>query len=148
VNFVSDSRSGVASITAFSGIVTAEAVEIRVGGAREVRISVSAVPQRLTDSRTSQITASVFDEFGNPVPNIGVIFNVDGDSTDFMESNGRPIFTDNDGRARDVYRTRYPFGAPPKVVTVIATTTASPGSGSASPPPSGPATGSVDVFVN
>ena len=147
VNFVSDSRSGVASITAFSGIVTAEAVEIRVGGARPVRVSVSAVPQRLTDSRTSQITATVFDENGNPVPNIGVIFRVDGDATDFMESNGFPVFTDNDGRARDVYRTRYPFGAAPKVVTIIATTTAVPGTGGASPAP-GSTGGEVQVFVN
>jgi hypothetical protein len=147
VNFVSDSRSGTATITAFSGSVTsAEPVTIDVGGARPVRVAVSADPQRLTNSRTSQITASVFDTNGNPVPNIGVIFTVeDGESTDFMESGGRPIFTDNDGRARDVFRTRSPIGGAPRVVTVRATPLAGSGGG-ASPSPS--TSGTVDIFIN
>jgi Big-like domain-containing protein len=147
VNFVSDSRSGTATIRAFSGSVTGDPVEVRIGGARVVRVSVAAVPQRLTDSRTSQITATVFDQNGNPVPNIGVIFTVTGESTEFMESNGLPQFTDRDGRARDVFRTRYPFGAPPREVTVNASTTASPGTGGASPTP-GSTGGSVVIFIN
>lgn len=140
VNFVSDSRSGTATVTAFSGSVTMEGgIEIQVGGVRAVLVTVAAAPQRLTDSRTSQITATVLDENGNSVPNVGVIFTVTdpADTTDFMESNGRPVFTDNDGRARDVYRTRYPFAAAPTDATITATVT------SADRP-----TGTVTVFIN
>lgn len=143
VNFVSDARSGTAHIRAFSGSITAEAVEVLVGGVRPVRVFVAAVPQRLTDSRTSQITATVVDDNGNPVPNIGVVFTVEGTdtATEFMESGGRVVFTDNDGRARDVFRTRHPFGAAPKDVTVRATPTGVQGTGTT---PSG----TVMVFIN
>jgi hypothetical protein len=138
VNFVSDSRSGTATITAVSGTVT-QTAPIEVGGVRVVRVTVSASPVRLTDSRTSQITATVFDANGNPVPNVGVVFTVTtrADASDFMESNGRMVFTDNDGRARDVYRTRYPFGAVPTDAVITATATSAGG-------PSG----TVTVFVN
>jgi hypothetical protein len=148
VNFVSDSRSGIASITAMSGAATLEeAVEIEVGGVRPVRVQVTAEPRRMTDSRSSQITAIVIDRNGNPVPNIGVFFSVEGEATEFMESGGQMVFTDNDGRARDVLRTRYPFGAPGRVVTVVATPAATPGSGGSDGTPAS-LSGEVDVFIN
>jgi adhesin/invasin len=140
VNFVSDSRSGTATITAFSGSVTSAAgVDIAVGGVRTVRVTVAAEPTRLTNSRTSQITATVFDANGNPVPNIGVIFTVTTGRTadDFMESGGRTIFTDNDGRARDVFRTRSSFDSAARQVTITATATSATGP-----------TGTVVVFIN
>lgn len=141
VNFVSDSRSGTAQVTAMSGAAVSEPVEIEVGSVRPARVIVSASPNRLTDSRTSQVIATVLDEFGNPVPNVPVFFEVlagtvvapspspspttPGGTTaplEFMESQGRPVFTDQDGRARDVFRTRYDRGLPSRVVTVVATT--------------------------
>jgi hypothetical protein len=148
VNFVSDARSGTASISAVSGAAApAEPVTIEVGGARPVRVQMAAEPRRLTNSRTSQITATVLDQNGNPVPNIGVFFDVDGDATEFMESSGRVVFTDNDGRARDVLRTRYPFDAPAKVVTVTATPAATGGTPGPEGTPSS-AAGQIDVFIN
>ncbi|HEY7512771.1 MAG TPA: hypothetical protein VIG50_21095 [Vicinamibacteria bacterium] len=139
VNFVSDSRSGVAQVTAISGPAVSEAVEIQVGSVRPARVIVTASPNRLTDSRTAQVLAIVLDEFGNPVPNVPVFFAVLSGvvappspspapgggttaATEFMESQGQPVFTDNDGRARDVMRTRYDRSLPSRTVTVTATT--------------------------
>jgi hypothetical protein len=120
VNFVSDARSGTANITAFSGAATATAT-IDVGSIRPELVVVTASPQRILESRSSQIVAVVLDANGNPVPNVPVFFSVDG-ATEFMESGGQPVFTDQDGRARDVLRTRYPRDAVGKSVTVTATT--------------------------
>jgi len=126
VNFVSDTRSGLATVTARSGAVSAETT-IAVGGELTLHVLVTAEPRRIVDSRSSQITATVLDSDGNPVPNIGVYFTVSGPgaqvaSTEFLDSGGRVIFTDNDGRARDVLRTRWPRDAAAKTVTVTATT--------------------------
>jgi adhesin/invasin len=120
VNFVSDARSGTATVTAFSGTVTGTG-EIRVGSILPERVVVTAAPPRLTDSRTSQIVAVVLDIDGNPVPNVPVFFSTTG-STESMESGGQAVFTDNDGRARDVLRTRHPRELVAKSVVVTATT--------------------------
>jgi hypothetical protein len=121
VNFVSDSRSGTATVTATSGGITPKEVTITVGSALPARVMVGATPQRITDSRSSQIVATVLDENGNPVPNTPVFFSVVG-STERMESGGEAVFTDNDGRARDVLRTQHPRELAAKAVTVTATT--------------------------
>jgi hypothetical protein len=120
VNFVSDARSGTANITAFSGAATGTAT-IAVGSIRPDLVVVTASPQRILESRSSQIVAVVLDENGNPVPNVPVFFSVNS-ATEFMESGGQPVFTDQDGRARDVLRTRYPRDAPARSVDVTATT--------------------------
>ena len=123
-NFISDSRSGTANITAVSGggaapapepssspgpqpIVAANStsVSIRVGAVLPTRVVVTADPSRITDSRSTHIFATVLDGNGNPVANIPVIFTVDT-TTEFMDSQGHPIFTDTNGRAEDVLRTR------------------------------------------
>jgi hypothetical protein len=106
VNFISDARSGTANITAVSGPLTG-AADVSIGEAVASNMIVIADPSRivLTHSKTTRIIATVLDGFGNPVPNIGVIFTVDG-STETMESAGQPIFTDNNGRAEDTLRTR------------------------------------------
>ena len=121
VNFVSDSRSGTATITATSGGITPKEVTITVGSALPERVMVGATPQRITTSRSSQIVATVLDANGNPVPNTAVFFSVTG-STERMESGGEAVFTDNDGRARDVLRTQHPRELVAKNVTVTATT--------------------------
>ena len=121
VNFVSDSRSGTATITAMSGGITPKEVTITIGSALPERVMVGATPQRITTSRSSQIVATVLDESGNPVPNTAVFFSVTG-STERMESGGEAVYTDNDGRARDVLRTQHPREFAAKNVTVTATT--------------------------
>ena len=120
VNFVSDARSGTANITASSGLATATAT-ISVGSVRPALVVVTAAPQRILESRSSQIVAVVLDDNGNPVPNVPVFFSVNG-ATEFMESGGQAVFTDNDGRARDVLRTRHPRAEDGKTVTVTART--------------------------
>jgi hypothetical protein len=106
VNFISDARSGTASITAVSGLVTG-AASVIIGEAVATNMIVIADPSRivLSISRTTHIIATVLDGEGNPVPNIGCIFTVDT-PTELMDSQGHPIFTDNNGRCEDVVRTR------------------------------------------
>jgi hypothetical protein len=120
VNFVSDSRSGTGTITAISGAATAEG-EISVGSILPALVVLTAVPQRILESRSSQVVAVVLDEFGNPVPNVPVFFSTTG-ATEFFDSGGQAVFTDNDGRARDVLRTRHPRDAAFRAVNITATT--------------------------
>jgi hypothetical protein len=134
VNFVSDARSGTANVTAMSGAAVSEPVPIEVGSVRPELVVVTASPERILESRSSQIVAVVLDVNGNPVPNVPVFFSVDG-ATEFMDSGGQAVFTDQDGRARDVLRTRYPRDAVGKTVTVTATTANSK-------------TGTTQVFIN
>jgi hypothetical protein len=157
VNLVSDSRSGMATVSAFSGggatttpspsptaasagspvlafssgavtgassvLVTdaSATVTVTIGSARPTRVLLTVTPQRLTESRTARVIALVFDAEGNPVANVPVVFSVVG-ATELLDSQGRPVFTDNSGEATDVLRTRYPIGSPQKTVTVTATT--------------------------
>jgi len=144
VNLLSDGRSGTATVralsggTASSGGGTASPSPGTGGGAgasgtATVRIGplpkaifLSAVPNRLTDSRTTHLFAQVYDGDGNPIPNVPVIFTITGTSigpiTEHLDSGGTPVFTDNNGIAEDILRSQYPFGAAVKTVTVSANT--------------------------
>lgn len=143
VNLVSDSRSGVATVTAFSGggssssgttpgsVPTtgggplSNSVLVGIGSVLPKLVIVTANPIRIVDSRSTHVFANVSDERGNPVPNVPVIFTVDAQSsaslnTEHMDSAGSPIFTDMNGRSEDVMRTKWGFGDGPKTVTVRA----------------------------
>ena len=138
VNFVADSRSGTANVTAISGgpaPSTGEGsgstssgtgsakVTIAIGSALPTRVLVGANPQRITSSRQSTITASVYDERGNPVQNVPVSFSLSGSLIEeTLDSGGAPRYTDSNGQASDVLRTRAPVGGIQKTVTVTATT--------------------------
>ena len=106
VNFVSDTRSGTANITAVSGPVTG-GTGVAVGEAVASRMIVTADPPfiKLSVSKTTHIIATVLDSNGNPVPNIGVIFTVNS-TTELMEPAGTPVYTDSNGRAEAVLRTK------------------------------------------
>ena len=105
--FVSDSRSGRANIRAFSGSVTSDEIVITVGNARIAAIRLRAVPSRITISNSTHVIATVVDESGNPVANVPVFFEVvDSKATEFFDSAGAPIHTNNNGEAEDVLRTR------------------------------------------
>jgi len=108
VNLTSDSRSGEATITAFSGVANSSAT-VRIGAVRPTRVFVRAEPSIITNSRSTHIIATVVDIDGNPVPNVPVVFSVPG-AFEFMDSSGQPIFTNNNGEAEDVMRTRRPAG--------------------------------------
>jgi len=106
VNFVSDTRSGTANITAVSGPVTG-GTAVAIGEAVASRMIVTADPPfiKLSVSKTTHIIATVLDSNGNPVPNIGVIFTVNS-TTELMEPAGTPVYTDSNGRAEAVLRTK------------------------------------------
>jgi hypothetical protein len=138
VNFVSDSRSGVATIRALSGgpapSVSAApspgtspppsgggggsgdaTTTVTVGNVRVRDIRLRADPMRITTSNSTHVFALVIDANGNPIPNVPVRFEVLPDSgaspapggtgTEFFDISG-PVFTNNNGEAENVLRTR------------------------------------------
>ncbi len=145
VNFVADSRSGIATITAWSGgpapapsaspspssDATATgtgnaSIAITIGSKLPTTVVVTANPQVLAAARQALITANVFDQYGNPVQNVPVIFSVSAESTvalqEFLDSGGSPRYTDSNGQAFDTLTTRAPAGTTSsKTVTVTAT---------------------------
>jgi hypothetical protein len=139
VYFVADSRSGQACVTAYSGgapptgcvasgdgtgsAQTGASVQIGVGSALPKLVIVTAGPERITNPRHATIVANVYDESGNPVQNVPVVFTI----TEFgsvleetLDSGGSPRFTDSTGRAFDTLRTRALTTEDPRTVTVSA----------------------------
>lgn len=135
VNLRATGRSGEANITAFSGggnaptptpsptptpgsgtetVFLAAAgntatAKVTIGTVGANSVLVTADPSRITNSRSTQITATVFDATGNPLPGAPVYFDVDpalGGATNYMDSGGQARFTDSNGQAFDVMRTR------------------------------------------
>jgi hypothetical protein len=151
VYFVADSRSGQACVTAYAGGTAPSAgcaatsgtgtsgtgtttagtasgqgnasVQIGVGSALPKLAIVTADPPRIISPRHATITANVYDEFGNPVQNVPVVFTI----TDFgtvleetLDSGGAPRYTDSNGQAFDTLRTRALPAAEQKTITVSA----------------------------
>jgi PKD repeat protein len=96
VRFVASQQSGTAVIGAFSGAARAEVLEIRVGGAAATRVIVRADPQTIPASGgSSEIVATVLDEFGNRLQGVNVVFS----TTAGQLSPGSSV-TDANGEAR------------------------------------------------
>jgi hypothetical protein len=140
------SASDAGGVVTLSGVMANDDVLVIVGNANATQLRVSADPPRITDSRSSQITATVFDAFGNPVAGVPVYFTVGGGAivgpsptptgtptpppsttpsepgagTEHMDSQGSPVFTDTNGRATDVLRTRWPREGRQRSVVVTA----------------------------
>jgi hypothetical protein len=145
VNLVSDSRSGTATVRAFSGgpatapstgaspgtgggtggSGASNSVTVVIGSALPARVQVTAFPTRVTSPRESLIRAFVVDANGNPVFNIPVIFTIEqptgAQPTELMDSRGTPVYTDNNGVAEDRLLVRYAETATAKTVTVRVT---------------------------
>ena len=136
VNLRATGRSGVASVVAFSGgeavpqpspsastsggvsATATDGVDVTIGNVGAASINVAADPSRITVSRSTHITATVFDTTGNTLPGVPVFFSVSvGAATNFLDSGGRPQFTDSNGQAFDVMRTR---NVDPGTATVLA----------------------------
>ena len=111
LNLVSDSRSGTATVTGFSGgsaapapsgspaatpsptvrlsfgMATAYAgkntgtVQVKIGSVLPAKVIVTTNPARITSPRSALITANVFDGDGNPVANVPVFFSITAFST-------------------------------------------------------------------
>jgi hypothetical protein len=128
VNFVSDARSGPATITALSGPITATAVTISVGSTLPKTVLVAANPASIAPGRSSSLTATVFDENGNPVQNVPVSFSLSfGTGTLVspvdvrLDSGGGLLYTNSNGQVFDTLRSSASI-VPPASVTVTATT--------------------------
>jgi len=126
VNLVSDSRSGTAQVTAVTGDQTAT-IEggVAIGSALPAQVLVSANPAVMRSNQWSSITANVFDDNGNPVANVPVIFDVSSSGTtgngETLDSGGAQLFTDTNGQVFDTLRSRRPLSEF-AVATVTATT--------------------------
>jgi hypothetical protein len=120
--------AGTGAVAALSATADASATcTVAIGSARPKTIIIVADPSRITGSgpaRQSRITANVFDDKGNVVIHVPVIFTITdfgGSVTENMASGGAPVYTDTNGQAIDFLQTRYPADAEPKVVKVTAT---------------------------
>ena len=128
VNFTSDSRSGVAHISAICGgaapTTTASpgaspapgggvsgtgsaSTTVTVGSVRvKAVVGIRADPPRITVSNSTHVFARVIDENGNGIPNVPVFFDVVTDkATEFFDVQG-PVFTNQSGEAENVMRTK------------------------------------------
>lgn len=104
VNLISDSRSGTARVTAFSGGgsvssnqptpsatpsgtptapptggggATTGSIDVTIGNILPRSVIVNAVPQRIASpARSTHVIATVLDARGNPVPNVPVYFSL------------------------------------------------------------------------
>jgi hypothetical protein len=126
VNLVADSRSGVATIQAFSGGVAWDGtLQVTIGSALPENVIVTANPAAIRSNQWSSITANVFDGDGNPVANVPVIFSVASDGAagngETLDSGGAQQFTDTNGQAFDTLRSRRPLSEL-ATATVSATT--------------------------
>jgi hypothetical protein len=76
VKLLSGGRSGTASVRAFSGGTTSGELTLVVGAAAVKTITLTANPGAVSATRggSAVLTASVFDENGNPVPGVPVNF--------------------------------------------------------------------------
>jgi hypothetical protein len=126
VNLRANGLSGVANISAFSGGSATPAasaspsppptgtgapqsgtLQVTIGNVAASSLNVTADPTRITVSRSSHITANVFDKNGNTITGVPVFFDVTtGAASNFMDSQGAPVFTDSNGQAMDVLRTK------------------------------------------
>jgi Bacterial Ig-like domain (group 1) len=97
---------GVAAGSSVEAGEASDSIDVTIGNPNAANIEVVADPPRITNSRSTHITAIVYDAFGNPIRSVPVYFVIVEDpATEFMDNPG-PVFTDNDGRASSVMRTR------------------------------------------
>lgn len=76
--FITDGRSGIASIIAFSGSAKSEALSVNIGSAAATQLTVTASPQTLPGTGgSSAISAKVEDLQGNGLSGIPVSFSTD-----------------------------------------------------------------------
>jgi hypothetical protein len=125
VNLVGDSRSGTARVLAVSGGPAVQptgspspgtgggtasgsgsaSTTVLIGNINAAGCILTADPPRLTISRSTHVVATVFDANGNFVANVPVFFSVSSPANEFFDVQG-PAFTDQNGRAENVMRTR------------------------------------------
>lgn len=102
-----------------------DTIVVHIGNVLVTNVRLRAVPSRITTSNSTHVIATVTDAAGNPVANVPVFFDVVTDKdTDFFESAGAAVHTNNNGEAEDVLRTRRTVQG---TITVIASAAAAGG---------------------
>ena len=102
----SASPSPVATPPPGGGGTTSGSVSIEIGNRLVQNVQIRAVPSRITNSQSTHVIATVLGPDGNPLPNVPVFFEVVSNTDlEFFEFAG-PIFTNNNGEAENVLRTR------------------------------------------
>jgi hypothetical protein len=138
------SASDNRTTAALTGIAAASfTFPIQIGNVNVAQIFVNVTPSRINETRPGEVTANVLDGAGNPVPGVAVFFMVNSGTTttgtgtpvpggaaatESLDSQGQPVFTDTNGQAHDVLRTRWPREAASRTVTVSARAAAGPAS--------------------
>jgi chitodextrinase len=121
VLFISDERSGIAKIQAFSGPEARAEAEITVGTAVVANLELRAVPSFIpAGGGTVRLIARATASDGNPVPNVPVVFQA---SAGTLASGGRPVLTNADGEAEDSLFTRQKTEVRASIGTKTATLT-------------------------
>lgn len=113
VNLTSDSRSGTAKVTAFSGAATSSS-DVIIGAKRPARVVAALIDARINLSLGQSIgrfKATVLDADGNPVSGIPVRFSVVDNlppSPPGLDAilDGSDRFTDNNGDAQSRVQTK------------------------------------------
>jgi hypothetical protein len=121
------SAFSVTGATAITASMVSATVEVKIGSSRPAHVILTADPPRITTGRSTTLLAQVFGDDGNPVANVPVIFQiVTGTNVQArLDSGGRAVFTDNDGRATDVLRTNSTVAGEIHVVATTANDIAS-----------------------
>lgn len=114
--------AGIARTSAsFDSMNTADVTvvigNILVEAADQIRLR--AEPPRITISNSTHIIATVVDVRGNPASQVPVYFRVaDAPATEFFDIQA-PVFTNNNGEAENVMRTRRQFTGNAQVVVEV-----------------------------
>jgi hypothetical protein len=121
------SAFSVTGATAVTAALASATVDVKIGSSRPAHVILTADPPRITTGRSTTLLAQVFGDDGNPVANVPVIFQiVTGTNVQArLDSGGRAVFTDNDGRATDVLRTNSTVAGEIHVVATTANDIAS-----------------------
>jgi hypothetical protein len=150
VRFNAGTRSGTATITAFSGAARADALEILVGGAAVDRVMLSASPTTVSPGGgTVQLIATVLDESGNRVSGVPVSFSstagVLGVSSVVSDGNGEARTSLTTSRQAEVTATAGAVDSSAITVRVAAAPTITITTLTSSPTPGQPVTFQVSV---
>lgn len=106
-------QSAVRASAAGAGLQNFVETVVTIGNANVATVRLRAVPSRITVSNSTHVIATVLDQFGNPVANVPVFFEVvTNRDFEFFASAGAAVHTDNNGEAEDVLHTRRPTSGP------------------------------------
>lgn len=120
--------AGILALAAAGSGTNSATITVHIGSGLPANVVLTADPPRITGAgpaRQSRLVANVFDDHGNTVSNVPVIFRITADSsgaTETLASGSAPRYTDTNGQAVDFLQTSYDPTADPKSVTVTATT--------------------------